>query len=167
LRKHHFQGEAFGLPCFLALLLAGIASDGRAQASTAAPMGAKPTASPEGSLRPAPEPIRFVFPEGQSRGEVEGVAGPGRPAVFLVTVPARTALTVGVASKSNEARFSIYEEGSSEPIHGTQPDWGAVRWIGQSRKGGELRVVVFTSGVETPVRLQVSIDRELDFNPQD
>ena len=97
----------------------------------------------------------------------EGVAKPDRPAIFLVTVPAKTALTVGVASKTNEARLSIFEPGAATPIHGTQPDWGTVRWIGQSRVGGELRVVVFTAGAETPVRLEISIDRHLDFNAEE
>jgi hypothetical protein len=146
---------------FLALFAASssLAQDGGGVAG--APVGGRPNASPEASI--APGELRFAFPAGESRGTMLGSAVAGRPAVFLVPVPARTALTIGVQSKTNEARFSIYEAGSEAPLAGTRPEDGAVRWIGQSNRGGDLRVVVHTRGAETPVRLEVSIDRHLDF----
>jgi hypothetical protein len=126
-----------------------------------APVAALPNASPEASIAPAE--LRFELPAGESRGTMLGTAAAGRPAVFLVPVPAKTALTIGVQSKTNEARFSIFEAGSEAPLAGTRPEDGAVRWIGQSDRGGDLRVVVHTRGAETPVRLEVSIDHHLDF----
>jgi len=85
------------------------------------------------------------------------------PAEFLFAPPVGVALTLGVSSKSGEGRLSIYEPGSERALPGTEPEAGAVRWIGMLSKPGEHRLVVHTRGAETPVRLEVSVDRHLDF----
>lgn len=138
------------LACFLATA---------AVAAREAPLAARATASPEA-------PIRVAVPAGDSKATAPATVGPGRDATFLFAAPSRVALTIGVASQSGEARLTIYEPGTDRPAAGTEREAGCIRWIGQSRTGGDLRIEVHTSGEETPVRLEVSIDRQLDFNDE-
>lgn len=138
------------LACFLATA---------AVAAREAPLAARATASPAA-------PIRVAVPAGDSKATAPATVGPGRDATFLFAAPSRVALTIGVASQSGEARLTIYEPGTDRPAAGTEREAGCIRWIGQSRTGGDLRIEVHTSGEETPVRLEVSIDRQLDFNDE-
>lgn len=144
------------LACFLATA---------AVAAREAPLAARATASPEAAIGAA-APIRVAVPAGDSKATAPATVGPGRDATFLFAAPSRVALTIGVASQSGEARLTIYEPGTDRPAAGTEREAGCIRWIGQSRTGGDLRIEVHTSGEETPVRLEVSIDRQLDFNDE-
>lgn len=128
------------------------------------PLAASATASPEATLAKPAEPIRVEIPTGSAKATAPATVGPERTATFLFAAPARAALTIGVASQSGEARLTIYEPGATRPAPGTERETGCIRWIGQSTTGGELRIEVHTTGAETPVRLEVSIDRHLDFN---
>jgi hypothetical protein len=128
-----------------------------------APLGARQTASAEAALAVA-APIRVEFPEGRSDATAPAEVTKERPATFLLAVPQGVALTLGVSSKSGAARLSIYEEGSERALAGTEPEAGCVRWIGQATRPGGLRVVVHTAGEPTPVRLEVTLNRDLDFN---
>lgn len=132
-----------------------------ARGAEPAPLPARPAASAEATL--AAGPIRLEVAAGESRANALGVATSERPAVFLFAPPVGVALTLGVSSKSGEGRLSIYEPGSERALPGTEPEAGAVRWIGMLSKPGEHRLVVHTRGAETPVRLEVSVDRHLDF----
>lgn len=142
-----------------ALLLAAFPLPARS--AEPSPLPARPTASAEATL--AAGPVRLEVAAGESRASALGVATLDRPAVFLFAPPTGVALTLGVASKSGEARLSIYEPGSERALPGTEPEAGAVRWIGLLSKPGEHRLVVHTRGAETPVRIEVSVDRHLDF----
>ncbi len=145
-----------GLP-FAVLLAAG------ATASPQPPLGARPTASAESQLAARP-PIRVEFAAEEKQKTTPADVERARPATFLLAVPTKVALTIGVSSQTGAARLSIYEEGSERALAGTEPESGCVRWIGQATRPGGLRVVVHTQGEPTPVRLEVTLDRDLDFN---
>lgn len=80
-----------------------------------------------------------------------------RPGEFLV-FPPKAMISVGVSSKSGEARLSLYRGESETALTGTAPSDGAIRWIGELSGPEMVRVVVHTKGVETPVRVEVSIE---------
>lgn len=127
------------------------------------PLGARPTASAESELATRP-PIRVEFAAAEAQKTTPAEVDRDHAATFLLAVPARVALTIGVSSKSGAARLSIYEEGAERALAGTEPEAGCVRWIGQATGQGGLRVVVHTLGEPTPVRLEVTLNRDLDFN---
>lgn len=147
------------LPVSLLALLAL----GAAPGATQTPIAARPTASAEAVLAPA-GPIRVEIPAGQSQATVPADVAPGQPATFLFAAPPGVALTVGVVSKSNAARLSIYEGSSERALPATEPEAGCVRWIGQTASADGLRIVVHTTGEPTPVRLEVLVQRDLDFS---
>lgn len=128
-----------------------------------APLGARPAASAEAALD-ASAPIRVEFPEGRADATAPAEVTKERPATFLLAVPQRVALTLGLTSRSGAARLSIYEQGSERALAGTEPEAGCVRWIGQATRADGLRVVVHTAGEPTPVRLEITLNRDLDFN---
>lgn len=87
-----------------------------------------------------------------------GEVAPGRDAEFLFDAPADAMVSVGVASKSGEARVSVYDAGKDEAYPGTEREAGAIRWVGSMTSGEKLSIVVHTQGQETPVRVEVSLD---------
>lgn len=149
--------------CSLRLSLLAVVALAPAASARQAPLVARPAASAEASLAAA-APIRVEIPEGQSQATVPAEVAPGRPATFLFAAPPGVALTLGVSSKSGAARLSVYEAGAERALAGTEPEAGCVRWIGQSHAAGGLRVVVHTTGEPTPVRLEVQVQRDLDFS---
>ena len=138
----------------LACLALSVAAAAAASAQT--PLAARPTASAEATLAPA-GPIRVEIPPGQTQATVPAEVDATRPATFHFTPPAGAMVTIGVASKSNGARLSVYESGSERALVGTEPEAGCVRWIGRASRPGDLRVVVHTTGEATPVRLEVEV----------
>jgi len=128
-----------------------------AEVAFSAPVAAAPAASDEARL--VEPPARLEIPAGQTKGSAMGSAAPGRPAEFLFDAPAAAMLSIGASSKSGEARLSLYPEGKEQALSGTAPSDGAIRWIG-SPGAGTLRIVVHTQGAETPVRVEVSVERD-------
>ncbi len=147
------------LPLSLLTLFALGPAPGAAQT----PLAARPAASAEAVLAPA-GPIRVDIPAGQSQATVPADVAAGQPATFLFAAPPGVALTIGVSSKSNGARLSIYEGSSERALPSTEPEVGCVRWIGQTASPDGLRIVVHTTGEATPVRLEVLLQRDLDFS---
>lgn len=145
----------------LSLLILG--APGAASGAGQAPLAARPAASAEAALAPA-GPIRVEIPAGQNQATVPADVAPGQPATFLFAAPPGVALTIGVSSKSNAARLSIYEGSSERALPATEPEAGCVRWIGQAASADGLRIVVHTTGEPTPVRLEVLVQRDLDFS---
>ncbi len=124
----------------------------------AAPVSLQSDASSEARLAPAP--LRLEIPAGEKKGMAMGAVAADRRALILFTPPAGAMISIGVSSKSGEARLSIYEPGAETALAGTSEETGMIRWIGTLSKPGDHRLVVHTKGVETPIRLEVTVDRE-------
>lgn len=147
-------------PCRFALLalfavaplLAQTPADPRSTGATESSV--KPAALPPG---PQP-PVTAVFAEGRNRHLVEGVVRAGSPAIVLWEAPVGKMLNAQAMSDGYHARLSIYQPGSERPDGGTAPEDGAIRWIGECSKPGELRIEVHsTSETDAPFKLGLEI----------
>jgi hypothetical protein len=147
-------------PIRTVLLAALAAAPLVAQVPSAPPStGATETSVQPAALPPGPQaPVKAVFAEGKNRHLVEGVARAGSPAVVLWEAPVGRMLNAQAMSDGYHARLSIYQPGSERPDGGTAPEDGAIRWIGECSKAGELRVEVHsTSPTDAPFKLGLEI----------
>jgi hypothetical protein len=148
--------QTFRLALFLLLASAPLLAQTPADPRSA---GATESSVKPAGLPPGPQaPVKVVFAEGKSRHLVEGVARAGSPAVVLWEAPVGRMLNAQAMSDDYHARLSIYQPGSERPDGGTAPEDGAIRWIGECSKPGELRVEVHsTSATDAPFKLGLEI----------
>ena len=111
------------------------------------------------SLKPGPQPpVKAVFAAGRNRHLVEGMVRAGSPAVVVWEAPVGRMLNVQAMSDDNHARVSVYQPGSDRADGGTAPEDGAIRWIGECTKSGEMRFEVHTqSTTDAPYKLGLEI----------
>lgn len=115
-----------------------------------------PPASSPPELAAPPAPIRLSFREGETKAQLMGRASGERPATFLLAVPAGTTITVGVSSPENAARIVLRAPGALQPLIGTAPADGAIRWTGALDAAGDLQIEVTAPGAEIPFRLEAN-----------
>jgi len=133
-------------------LLAQTPADPRSTGATES--GVKPAGLPPGPQAP----VKAVFAEGRNRHLVEGVVRAGSPAIVLWEAPVGRMLNAQAMSDTYHARLSIYQPGSGRPDGGTAPEDGAIRWIGECSRAGELRIEVHsTSETDAPFKLGLEI----------
>lgn len=137
------------LPRFLALLmlLGGARLEGEI-------LGPRPPASPEVRVeprvgKPAPEVARL------GSSERLGTVAAGQAVRYAIVVPAAWRATIGVSSRSGEARISLYQGSTDKPLMGTERETGCIRWTGRPEVQVPLEIEVHTSGGETPFRLEL------------
>jgi hypothetical protein len=147
-------GKLPAVAATLALMATGAPA---AEQSAPMPLAARSSASGEARLPPPPE--RLEIPAGQTSVTAMGTVAADRPAVFLFAPPAGAMLSIAVASKTGDARLSLYEPGATTAVNGTSEQVGAIKWIGTLTRPGDHRVVIHTRGAETPIRVEVKIER--------
>lgn len=144
----------------LALLAALAASPLFAQA----PADPRSTGSTETELKPAalppkPQaPVKVVLAEGKTRHLVEGTARAGSPAVVLWEAPVGRMLNAQAMSDGYHAHIAVYQPGAERPDGGAAPEDGAIRWIGECTRAGEMRFEVHSkSTTDAPFKLGLEI----------
>jgi hypothetical protein len=165
---------ATALGCAVAVVVAACSafaasdqrSTGNVETHVAAPA---PTAAEAATAKSAPspatvpidvkpqEPVRVVFQGDLTRKLVEGKASAAHPAVVLWTAPADKMLNAQLMTQGNTAALVIFQPGAKEPMPGTTPRDGAIRWIGATAKAGELRLEVHTKSV-TDVAFKLGLE---------
>jgi hypothetical protein len=96
--------------------------------------------------------------EGKTRHLVEGMVRAGSPAVVLWEAPVGRMLNAQAMSDGYHARVSVFQPGAERPDAGTAPEDGAIRWIGECTKAGEMRFeVTSTSETDAPFKLGLEI----------
>jgi hypothetical protein len=131
---------------------------------------AAPTPAPAPAATPAPvqpqEPVRVALAGSETRKLVEGKASAASPAVVLWAAPTGRMLNVQLMTQGNKAALVVYQPGDEQPSPGTSPQDGAIRWIGENSKSGELRFEVHTKATaEIAFKLGLEIAGEGDAKP--
>lgn len=134
------------------MILLGSAAVARADM----PVPLAPAASSPPELAAPEAPVRLEIAPGEEKTRYLGKCSAERPATILIPLSAHVMATVGVSSPGNVARIMIYEPNGTEPLVGTTPADGAIRWTGQIAAAGDLRVVVVMPGAETPFRIEAN-----------
>jgi hypothetical protein len=121
--------------------------------------GATETTVKPAGLPPGPQaPVRAVFAEGRNRHLIEGVVREGSPAVVLWQAPVGRMLNAQAMSDGNHARVAVYQPGSDRADGGAGPTDGAIRWIGECTRAGEMRFEIYTaSKTDAPFKLGLEI----------
>ncbi|GMU65074.1 MAG: hypothetical protein AMXMBFR36_13480 [Acidobacteriota bacterium] len=111
------------------------------------------------ALPPGPQaPVKVVLAEGKTRHLVEGMVRAGSPAVVLWEAPVGRMLNAQAMSDGYHARVAVYQPGAERPDGGAAPEDGAIRWIGECTRAGELRFEVHsTSKTDAPFKLGLEI----------
>jgi hypothetical protein len=136
----------------VAPLLAQTPADPRSTGATES--GVRPAGLPPGPQAP----IKVVFAEGRNRHLVEGVVRAGSPAVVLWEPPVGRMLNAQAMSDDNHARVAVYQPGSARADAGAGPEDGAIRWIGECTRAGEMKFEVLTaSKSDAPFKLGLEI----------
>lgn len=121
--------------------------------------GASETGVKPAALPPGPQaPVKVVLAEGRNRHLVEGVVRAGSPAVILWEAPVGRMLNAQAMSDDNHARVAVYQPGSARADAGAGPEDGAIRWIGECTRAGEMKFEVYTaSKTDAPFKLGLEI----------
>ncbi len=114
----------------------------------------RPSASPGMQLAPVTARVKELSVALGTSFQEETIT-PDRPAFYSVTLPNSWRTTIGVSSRSGKARITLYQGGSNQPLAGTEPATGCIRWIGRPAVGTPLLIEVHTTGEATPIRLEL------------
>lgn len=141
------------LLCLLVIVAIGAAP---APADEPTPSTAATTTTVEKST--PREPIRALLGSEATQVTVEGKTSATRPGVVLFAAPVDRMMRIRISSPEHQARLVVYRPGADKGDLGAAEEDGAIMWISQIDKPGDLRLEARTlSETELPFRIEIEV----------